>query len=122
LASEPFRPGAARRRADRVALWASHDQLAPWDAITPFPIKPEHAQYGAHVYTQGEHMLAHIRERFGQAGYVAFLTRLCQGDDTDTASRRALGQPWAQVDGDWRDAIAAQLRQRTDRPEPDDEP
>jgi hypothetical protein len=125
LASAPFRTDAKAKRDRRVLAWFSAGNLAPWEAISPFPLAPEHERYSRHVYTQGEHVLAFISERFGIPAYRAFLRELTSGKGTDQASVAALLKPWAEVDRLWREDLAAQAKAtgtpKDDAPAPDDD-
>lgn len=109
LASEGFRTDAKAKRDARVAGWLKRGELAPWADITPFPLKPEHARFNAHVYTQGEHLLAFVRDRFGADGYRALLVAMCQGESVEAASEKGLGKPWLEVDALWRAEIQRQV-------------
>jgi hypothetical protein len=117
LASANYRPGATEARQRTVAAWAAQDQLAPWEAIAPFPLKPEDEQYYRHVYTQGEDMLAWQTEQFGAQARNAFVASVCKGDSLDVASTKAFGKPWAAIDASWRNAAALLVK-----PEPENAP
>lgn len=120
LASEAYRENAVQARRRTVSAWALKDELAPWEAITPFPLKPEHAKFSRHVYTQGEHMLAWQTEQFGAHARNAFITRLCEGKTLDEAARSAFGKTWKEIDEGWRAAVSVMARDQ--RPDAADEP
>lgn len=117
LASANYRPGATVARQRTIADWAAQDQFAPWEAIAPFPLKPEDEQYYRHVYTQGEDMLAWQTEQFGAQARNAFVASVCKGDSLDVASTKAFGKPWAAIDALWRNAAALLVK-----PEPENAP
>lgn len=106
MASESERVGAVEKRNAFVIEQYRKDNLAPWEAIAPFPLAKEHEKFGGHVYTQGEHMLAWLTERFGDASRTAFLTELAHGKSTDDAARAAFKQAWTDLDSAWRDSVA----------------
>lgn len=106
LASESERPGAVDKRNAFVIGAYRKDNLAPWEAIAPFPLSKENEKFGGHVYTQGEHILAWLTEKFGDAGRTAFLTELAHGKSMDEAAKAVFKQPWADLDLAWRDSVA----------------
>jgi hypothetical protein len=102
LASEPYRPEARQRRDRQVGAWARQDNLAEWEHLASFPLKPEHAKYMTHVYVQGEHMMAWLTARFGEVARTKFVRALCNGASLDEASKAAFESPWTALDAAWR--------------------
>ena len=109
FASAAFKPGAAKRRDERVLSWMKKDGLAEWERITAFPLPKEDDHLMANVYTQGEHMIAFIDARYGDDARIGFVRRLCEGKTTDQASRDAIGLAWSDVDAAWRQSIQQQI-------------
>lgn len=127
LASEAFRTDAKDKRDALVLAWYARGELAPWEAIAPFPLAKEHEKYGRHVYAQGEHVLAFIVDRFGADAYRALLRELASGKPLHEACVAAIKRPWAEVDGLWRAELSQQakaqaaLEKQPPAPAPDDE-
>ncbi|MCU0688908.1 MAG: hypothetical protein MUE97_04105 [Phycisphaerales bacterium] len=105
LASAPYRPEAKPRRDRQVGAWARQDNLAEWEHLAAFPLKPEHAKYMTHVYVQGEHMMAWLTTRFGEAARTKFVRALCNGASLDEASRAVFDSPWLALDVAWRQDV-----------------
>lgn len=104
LASEQFRAGYWPMIDRQVRAWAAAGGLAAWDALADFHTFDK--RYYGHVYTQGEHMVAYITERFGRAARNRWLRALAAGQALDAATLDALGVPWAEVDSAWRAGLA----------------
>jgi hypothetical protein len=96
----------SKGRVDRtVRAWAKTGSIIDWDKLADF--KGEALQHQDAVYTQGHHMLMYITDRFGRAGRNAWLRDLAQGKSLDDATLAAFKIPFAQLDREWRESLAA---------------
>jgi hypothetical protein len=96
----PFRAGRAKELDRRIVQWASDSNLAEWAALSDF--RSVEARWRGHVYAQGEHMIAYITQRFGDARRTDWLRALARGESLEHASTGALGIAFAALDADWR--------------------
>ncbi|MCB9845829.1 MAG: hypothetical protein H6811_07600 [Phycisphaeraceae bacterium] len=93
---------SARREVERRARRGT---LPSWEQIGDF----EHtdASLQSYAYSQGHHMVAFVRERSGREGRNAWVRAMSSGKSLDEATREALGVPFAELDGEWREALEA---------------
>lgn len=89
----------------RVERWARRGELAPWDAIADF--ETYERRFGAHVYTQGHHMVQYITARAGDEARNRWLRAMSNGSTLDDATREALGMSFAELDAAWRATLPA---------------
>ncbi len=96
------KPAAAATR--RAIGWAMHDKLAKWEDLTDFRTVP--SKLHGYVYTQGEHMMHYFTERFGADKRNLWLRAMATGKTLDEATTEATGNGFAQLDREWRAALA----------------
>lgn len=100
-----------------VRKMAKDGKIPAWKDLTTFG-DVSAANYGK-VYTLGHHMLGFISERFERKGRVAWLHAMANGKSIDEATRSALGMSFAELDAEWRVAIA---QPRADDVKPESKP
>lgn len=98
--ARPFRPDAALRADRRVRQWHKEGRLADWTAMADF--RNTAPDLTGQVYTQSEHLIAFLTERFGDAARNRWLTTMAQGRSVDDATRDATKLSFEELDAQWR--------------------
>lgn len=102
------------RRDKTVERWARAGNLAPWDELADFEnCKPK---WMGHVYTQGNHMLTYITDRFGAKARNVWLRALSNAKTIDEATQEAAGMPWSQLADEWRASLPAEGEEEPEAP------
>lgn len=109
LAAQEYRPGYWPRLEGGMRKDAADGKLTPWDEISDYittkpPLKMR-------AYTQGNHMLGYISQRWGRQGRNDWLRAQCQGATLDEATRRVMKMPFEQLDREWREGLAKPVGQ-----------
>lgn len=90
-----------------VKRWARAGTLAHWDDLARFDEKGR--SLGRYVYSQGQHMVEFVTERFGRSRRNAWIRAMTRGSSLDQATREALGLSFAELDAQWRGALAEEI-------------
>lgn len=103
--------------SNAVKRWARAGTLADWDDLARFDEKGR--SLSRYVYSQGQHMVAFVTERFGRSRRNAWIAAMTRGSSLDEATREALGLSFADLDARWREDLAAQIaRETAEQPAP----
>lgn len=101
--------------AATIRSWAAQDRLPPWEDLTDFyTVDP---RWTGNVYTQGNHMVAYITDRFGVSARNSWLRTMARGASLNDATRSALGLDFATLDREWRAASAPEPKPEDDEPD-----
>ena len=87
-----------------LARFASDDALYRFAELTHFP--PESQRESSIFYAQCHLFVVHLNERFGEPVHARLLDQLTAGIPFDSAFEKATGQPLAEVENAWREALA----------------
>ncbi|MCW5764725.1 MAG: hypothetical protein KIT68_01960 [Phycisphaeraceae bacterium] len=108
LAAAKFRTNPVERVNTIVHGWARRGRLANWEDITDF--RNTKGALMGNVYTQGEHMMLYVSDRFGRTKRNAWLRAMAAGKTIDQATRDALGLSFADLDAAWRADIDQRIK------------
>jgi hypothetical protein len=105
LAAQDYRDHDWDRIDAEMRLRLKGGTLAAWDDISDYITTAPNLKHLA--YIQGHHMLGYITLRWGREGRNAWLRDLTAGVTLDEATAKRLGRPFAQLDREWRESLAA---------------
>jgi len=105
LAADRVTGRASPTREGMIRNWMDAGTLKDWGQLDDF--RGEAGMYPQWVYVQGWSMLRHITDRFGADARNGWLALLVAGDPLETATRRALGVRFDELDASWRESIGA---------------
>jgi hypothetical protein len=92
-------------QTDRLGALGGADALLRLDDITgSWPADPVRAQL---AYAQSAHLVAFLRNTYGQDAFHELVRRLARGQDVDASLRAATGLTAHQIDTAWRTRLAS---------------
>lgn len=101
-------PAAPRPIPENLAAilttWSDENRLPAWSELTDFYTVEQ--KWMGNVYTQGQHMIAYITDRFGVEPRNAWLRAMAQGASLDDATRSVLSVSFDELDAQWRAALS----------------
>ena len=101
--ARPFRHDGALRTDRRVRQWHKEGRLADWPAMADFRNTADNLT--GQVYTQSEHFIAFLTDRFGDAARNRWLTIMAQGRGVDEATREVTKLTFEELDAQWRGTL-----------------
>lgn len=104
LCAMKFRgPKAWERLDSSIKKRAAAGTLPAWSEITDYLTTAANLKQLA--YTQGNHLMVHVTNRWKREGRNAWIRAMVEGKSLDEATKQAFGITFAELDAQWRESL-----------------